>query len=230
MYKIEFKLSIPLVLTSLSVVLLIFLFTLGAFEFYQDISFINSQNESLESSTEKIFKVDLQSSLSLMNSGKSIKGLGIDNAEVYVLKMASDKKGVASLFDKLKNKISTAPMKISNNTQASNHNISPPNYNAFLSQNEKQAMNDEQLRAIINSNQSLFRGCYNKMLIKDNLLSGIATITIATNGRGSSTFKGVGRTKVINELKECLDNQASKIDLSKIDLTKAIRFSLNFSS
>lgn len=229
MYKLEFKLSFPLMLTSFPLVLLFLLFVAGGYEFYQDLKSINLNHNVAQASDEKVFKVDMQSSLALSNQ-QQIKGLGVDSAEMYILKVEKKKSGLSSLFSKLKNKKSTDALKIVKNKDQVGTSKSLPNYNAFLSQSEKMAINDKSIKKLIHSKKHLFRGCYNRMLLKDGLLSGIATVTISSNGKGSSVFKGVGRTKVINELKGCLNTQVEKINLSSVNLTKAIRFSLNFSS
>jgi hypothetical protein len=232
MYKLEVKFSLPLFLTSLPLVLLLFTLVAASYEFYQDMTTLNlGRNAAISTQKQKqeqVFKLDLGASLAL--SGNSIKGLGVDNAEVYVLKVDKKKKGLSSLFNKLKNQKDGDALRIVKNNNNATSSKSLPNYNAFLSSKEKTVINQKAIRSMIHAKTHLFRGCYNRMLIKDGLLSGIATITISTKGTGSSIFKGVGRSKVIGELKTCLNSQVEKIDLSQINLNKGIRFSLNFSS
>ena len=233
MYKFEIKFSMPLFLTSLPLVLLFLSLCVGAFEFYKELSLIEFPDaDKQQQSTAKAFKLDMQASLAMSGvKNLSIKGLGRDDAEVYALKISKKKTGLSSLFSKLKSNNNNDALKIVRNYQPGLANQeSKPNYSAFLSKGDKAAMNEDGLRKMIKSKTHLFRGCYNKMLLKDGLLSGVATITIDTYGKGSSIFKGVGRTKVINELKRCLNSQVGNIDFSDIEMTKAIRFSLNFSS
>ena len=229
MYRLEFKLSLPLVFTSFPLVLMTLLFIAGAYELYQDLSSIHLSESLAKLEDDKVYKVDLQSSVALENQ-QIIAGLGIDNAEIYLLKVAREKTGLSGLFSKLKNKANNQNMKLALGASTSSKIISKPNYSAFLNKSEKLAMNESAIKKMIHGKKNLFKACYNKMLLKDALLSGTATITIYSQGRGNSQFKGIGRTKVISELKGCLNAQIKNIDLSSIDMTKAIRFSLNFSS
>lgn len=230
MYKLELKLDLPLILMSFPLGLMLMLFAVGGYEFYQELSGIKLGSQEMSKETEQVFKVDLQASMALNNMENRIEGLGIDNADMYVIKVEKRKKGLSSLFSKLKKQNNKDVFKVVKSSGVSSQNKSLPNYNAFLSQKEKLAMNEKMIKDLISSKRHLFKGCYNRLLIKDGLLSGIATITIFSQGRGKSVFKGVGRTKVVNELKSCLNTQVTKIDLSNIKMNKAIRFSLNFSS
>lgn len=231
MYKFEIKFSLPLILTSFPLVLVVLLFLAGGYEFYQEMALINmGGNQSLESD-EKVFKIDLQASMELSGvKNKSIKGLGVDDSEIYILKVSKEKKGLSSLFSKLKKQRKEKTYQIVNNSKTTIQKTSLPNYNAFLNADDKKQMGEQAIKKIIHSNKHLFKGCYNRMLVKDGLLAGIVTIIISTDGSGRSMFKGIGRTKVIRELKRCLNTQVRKVDFSSINLTKKVRFSLNFSS
>ena len=228
MYKLEFKLTLPFIFTSIPFVMLLFLLTLGMFEFYQDLSQVYGTSNTVGKNEEQVFKVDLQASVALNEN--NIEGLGVNNAELYVIKVEKKKSGISSLFDRIKKQTNKDVFKIKKSNQSIANSKSLPNYNAFLSSSEKLQMNEKIIRDLVSSKKHLFRGCYNRLLIKDGLLAGIATITISSGGKGKSQFKGIGRTKVIKELKSCLNTQVSKIDFSNIDMNKAIRFSLNFSS
>lgn len=230
MYKLELKFDLPLMLMSFPVVVMLILFVAGGYEFYQELTSMNLNKNVQVDTDEKMFKVDLQSTVALNNMDNNIEGLGVDNAEMYILKLERKKTGLSSLLSKLKTQKNNKLFKVTNKNNVETNNKILPNYNAFLSREEKVAMNEKMIKDLITSKKHLFKDCYNKMLLKDELLSGYATITISSLGRGHSIFKGVGRTKVVNELKNCLNSQVTKIDLSKIKITKVIRFSLNFSS
>ena len=88
------------------------------------------------------------------------------------------------------------------------------------------------LRELLQGNKRTFQGCYEKALLKDDLLSGVSSLQLKVNeGRlidASSTFKGDGHKSAVGALKECLKSQSKKLNLSKIKGAHKVKFNLVF--
>jgi hypothetical protein len=91
-------------------------------------------------------------------------------------------------------------------------------------------VNHTELKKIIASNQQVFQRCYEDSLLKDELLSGNASIVLNIGKKADVSFKGVGQETIKNELRKCLSQKAVAMDFSNQYRGKAVKFSLFFNN
>ena len=87
-----------------------------------------------------------------------------------------------------------------------------------------------ELKNIIASHQQVFQRCYEDSLLKDELLSGNASIVLNIGKKAEVSFKGVGQETIKNELRKCLSQKAVAMDFSNQYKGKAVKFSLFFNN
>ena len=110
------------------------------------------------------------------------------------------------------------------------------NYRAMneKKQEEKAAptevINHNELKNIIASHQQVFQRCYEASLLKDELLSGNASIVLSIGKNANVSFKGIGQESIKNELQKCLSQKALAMDFSNQYRGKAVKFSLFFNN
>ena len=100
----------------------------------------------------------------------------------------------------------------------------------FEKEKKSALLNQKQLRQKVVSHYPSFQVCYEKALLKDELLSGNAEVVLRIGAGGNVNFKGLGRKGSINELKSCLVGVGKKIKFEKVHLGKTVKFSLFFNS
>jgi hypothetical protein len=87
-----------------------------------------------------------------------------------------------------------------------------------------------ELKNIIASHQQVFQRCFEDSLLKDELLSGNASIVLNIGKKAEVSFKGVGQETIKNELRKCLSQKAVAMDFSNQYKGKAVKFSLFFNN
>lgn len=93
-----------------------------------------------------------------------------------------------------------------------------------------EVVNHSELKNIIASNQQVFQRCYEENLLKDELLSGNASIVLNIGKSANVMFKGIGQENIKKELQKCLSKRALAMNFSNQYQGKAIKFSLFFNN
>ncbi len=246
MYKIQIKFNLSQIFL-ITVATLISTGILVAFLNTIDFTTLKfTSNENL-----KTFDVDLELSSQIHASNTEAQAAILDasyletNPDLYILKIKSEKYVTASSLDNFLKKMAVMKdgLVISNASSIKTEQIdvygksetktnTTVNYSALL---EKENMDDQQvshkdLKAVISNNYSIFKKCYEKSLIKDELLSGNATVILDIGKSASVTFKGVGQEQVKNEFKSCIESNAISIKFPSQHIGSRIKFSLFFNS
>lgn len=243
MYKFEFKISISQIqIVSLAV---IFGYVCLAFTF-PHLNFLSSAetNGKAQAETGEFFEIDIQSQAQqqLANTQMNQAGeLYSENPDVYIFRYEKKKKknsnSLDDFFEQLqgpqtKQKIQTvshqaaAPIKI--NQKAS------IDYSKLIKKKtvtkKVSKLDQKKLKSFIKSHQGKFQGCYEKALLKDELLAGNATIIAIPGGKSRSNFKGIGRQDSIQFLNQCLKQRANALNFDSSLRGNQIKFSIYFKS
>jgi hypothetical protein len=119
--------------------------------------------------------------------------------------------------------------------QVKNLNLSKAQMDKIVKENEEvYKENVKELRDILQKNQKRFQVCYEKALLKDDLISGVSSLMLMVKDGSliniSSTFKGDGHKSAIGVLDNCLGKKSRSLKLSKIQGAHKIKFNLVFKS
>lgn len=246
MYRFELKLHISqlLIVSILTVVVLgVITYATGFIDLSRDDTTIIEEN--LET-----FDVDLEltTQIAAANNGESIQTDAAyleDDPDLLMLKLKSPKYVSATDFNsflkKMANKtgsgksastIQTQNISSTSTSTQTNKAASTINYNALASNEDpdSQSLSHKELKQVVAKNYSVFQKCYEKSLVKDELLSGNASVILNIGKKANVSFKGVGQEKVKEELKRCISKKAIQLPFPKKLRGNKIKFSLYFNS
>lgn len=196
---------------------------------------------------EKILELDMNVSLAASKSTNgrqtiSSMEMGIENPEIMIIKVEK-KKSSQEKFNNFLSSISNVKSKKTknlilddnkNNKSAVNYKSNSINYNVLVKNKPKTPrktnVSATELKKIVKKYNHKFQSCYEKALIKDELLSGKAIITLTFERSAIVDFKGIGLASSISFLKKCIKNESQKIRSSNHISGKKVRFSLFFNS
>ena len=247
MIRYSIKISISHAQITAILVLMLFGAFFGASRY---IYFDMSKHQVVKSEAEeKIFEIELNADLKArpamaVAANPRQMELGIENSEIMILKIRKKKSNKQKLDDFLAsltgNKLQKESRIIYDNSSAVSNNIgsgplsSSININALLGKNEsvKEELNlsTDALRKMVKKHNHKFQGCYERALLKDELLSGKAIVTLTIGQKADVNFKGLGKTSSIDSLKSCLQRESSRIRMAQKVIGKKVRFSLFFNS
>ncbi len=90
------------------------------------------------------------------------------------------------------------------------------------------------LRDLLQKNQKKYQTCYEKALLKDDLMSGVSGLVLTVhNGilnNVDTTFKGDGHKEAVDTLGKCLVERSHSLNLKHISGSHKIKFNLVFKS
>ena len=90
------------------------------------------------------------------------------------------------------------------------------------------------LRDLLAKNQKSYQTCYEKALLKDDLMSGVSGVVLTVqNGNLSAvdtTFKGDGHKTAVEALDKCLIERSQHLNLKHIAGSHKVKFNLVFKS
>lgn len=167
------------------------------------------------------------------------------NPDLMIFKWKNAKKDVPQGLDNFFSRLSAQRLANVSGTQLKNARTSPPgiksseqtiNYQAMKERPKDQAptssakVDHTELKKIIASHQQVFQRCYEESLLKDELLSGNASIVLNIGKKADVSFKGVGQETIKNELRKCLSQKAIAMDFSDEYRGRAVKFSLFFNN
>lgn len=241
MYKHDLKLQISQTQVITTLVLCLFLLSvnlLPKIKFFPDLGQDNSQQE--------VFSVDMELTAQLQenknHSQNTDAAYAVKDPDLLMLKLKSAKYLSATNFDSFLKKIENMRKleNNSNNIKTAENTVSLPtkkqyssiNYNALIAKKsvDEKLVDHKDLKKVISKNYSAFQKCYESTLIKDELLSGNASIILNIGSKANVRFKGVGQAKYKKELESCLSNTALKINFPSQYRGNKVKFSLFFNS
>lgn len=196
---------------------------------------------------EETFEVDLELSAQMMAQKQDQNQINMDasylekNPDLIVMKIRSEKYIANSSFEDFLSKISSKQVfeqkveKVnSKNTLviAKSNTNNTVNYQALLSNKDydDETLDTSALKGFIAKNQEVFQACYEKTLIKDQLLSGNASILLNIGKSAKVNFKGIGQAQYKKELEDCLSQKAVRINFPSQFRGNKVKFNLFFSS
>ena len=90
------------------------------------------------------------------------------------------------------------------------------------------------VRKILEKNRAIYQSCYEKALLKDQLLNGVGKLTIFIKSgsviKVQSFFKGDGHKTAVRSLTSCLDSKGKLLKVAKIKGYHKVKFNLVFKS
>ena len=90
------------------------------------------------------------------------------------------------------------------------------------------------VRKILEKNQKSYQACYEKALLKDQLLNGVGRLVILINAgqvtKVESLFRGDGHKIAVNTLTDCLDSKSKRLKVTPIKGKHKVKFNLVFKS
>jgi hypothetical protein len=240
MYKHELKIN----LSQSSIITFIVL--VSFISITMNLKYINffSQKET-DTQTQEIFAVDLDISAQVQKQNSKIETDAAyleTDPDLLMLKLRPAKYLANSTFDSFlkklsgknvqtlsQNDIKTQTVDLSQSKKVSSSSV---NYNAILNKedNEDKVVSYKDLKSVISKNYGIFQKCYENVLIKDELLSGNASILLKIGSSAKVNFKGVGQNQYKKELESCLANKAKTIHFPATYKGNKIKFSLFFNS
>lgn len=113
--------------------------------------------------------------------------------------------------------------------------LSQSEINELFEQQQKLYQEDVKgVRKILEKNRAIYQACYEKALLKDQLLNGVGKLTIFINSgnvvKVQSLFKGDGHKGAVSSLTDCLDSKSKRLNISKIKGHHKVKFNLMFKS
>ncbi len=113
--------------------------------------------------------------------------------------------------------------------------LSQSEINEYFEEQQKLYKEDVKgVRKILEKNRADYQSCYEKSLLKDQLLNGVGKLTIFIKqgkvANVESFFKGDGHQSAVKDLKDCLNLKSKRLKVSKIKGHHKVKFNLVFKS
>lgn len=168
-----------------------------------------------------IFQIKNQSKITANALSSFLNGLGSTSFSTF---SSSDIKTSA--------RVASAGKPTTGNVQEQtiNYAAMAPQKEAAKVEAKEQIINHNELKKMIAAHQKSFQQCYENSLLKDDLLSGNATVLLKIGGKADVSFKGIGKEVTKSELRNCLSHRAVAMNFSNEYQGKSVRFSLFFNN
>jgi molecular chaperone DnaK (HSP70) len=123
----------------------------------------------------------------------------------------------------------------SNEIESNIAGLSSAEIDKLMALEEKKYKEDAKgVRKLLEKNRKVYQRCYEKALLKDQLLNGVGKLTLkivkGAITQVSSIFNGDGHKSAVDSLISCLDSKSKKLRVATIKGSHKVKFNLVFKS